>query len=154
MLQKIIGKIWRTSPQLFRIYFVRLTQQTFTVSVGAVVTNDEGKVLLLDHVLRPASGWGIPGGFINAGEQPADAVRREICEEIGLEIKHIELLRVRTINRHIEILFRANAGGEGKIKSLEIKQVGWFAVDEMPEEMNEAQKKIIKKVLAGQNLSD
>jgi ADP-ribose pyrophosphatase YjhB (NUDIX family) len=150
MLQKIIGKIWKISPQIFRAYFVRLTQKTFTVSVGAIVTNDEGKVLLLDHVLRPGSGWGVPGGFINHNEQPAEAAKREICEEIGLEIDNLELLRIRTINRHVEILFRARAYGAGKIKSLEIKEIGWFAIDEMPEEMNRAQKKLIEEVLAGQ----
>lgn len=151
MLQKIIGKIWKISPQIFRAYFVRITQKTFTVSVGAIVTNDEGKVLLLDHVLRPGSGWGVPGGFINHNEQPAEAARREICEEIGLEIENLELICIRTINRHIEILFRARASEAGKIKSLEIKQIGWFAIDEMPEEMNEAQKKIIKQFFAVQD---
>lgn len=154
MLQKVIGKIWKLSPQLFRAYFVRLTQNTFTVSVGAVVTNAEGKVLLLDHVLRPGSGWGVPGGFINRGEQPVEAVKREICEEIGLEIENIETIRIRTINRHLEILFRASAAGEGKIKSLEIKQIGWFAPEEMPEEMSEAQKKVIRQVLAGQKAAN
>jgi ADP-ribose pyrophosphatase YjhB (NUDIX family) len=151
MLQKIIGKIWRVSPQIFRAYFVRFTQDTFTVSVGAIVTNDEGKVLLLDHVLRPASGWGVPGGFINYSEQPDEAVKREIVEEIGLEIKNLELVRIRTIKRHIEILFRASASGEGQIKSMEIKQIGWFAPDKMPQEMSEAQKKLIRQVLDGQN---
>ena len=151
MLQKIIGKIWRVSPQIFRAYFVRFTQDTFTVSVGAIVTNDEGKVLLLDHVLRPASGWGVPGGFINYSEQPDEAVKREIVEEIGLEIKNLELVRIRTIKRHIEILFRARASGEGRIKSMEIKQIGWFAPDKMPQEMSEAQKKLIRQVLDGQN---
>jgi 8-oxo-dGTP diphosphatase len=151
MLQKIIGKIWRISPQIFRAYFVRFTQNTFTVSVGAIVTNDEGKVLLLDHVLRPGSGWGVPGGFINHGEQPAEAVKREICEEIGLEIESIELVRVRTIKRHVEILFRAKAHGEGKIKSLEIKEVRWVSPDEMPEEMSKAQQQLIKQVLDSEN---
>src|SRR6478672_5036111 len=106
MLQKFIGKIWRAAPPFVRTYVVRATQKTFTVSVGAIVTNAEGKVLLLDHVLRPASGWGIPGGFINTGEQPAEALKRELAEEIGLEIKEVELLRVRTFHRHVEILFR------------------------------------------------
>jgi 8-oxo-dGTP diphosphatase len=151
MLQKIIGKIWRKSPQVLRASFVRLTQNTFTVSVGAIVTNDEGKVLLLDHVLRPGSGWGVPGGFVNTGEQPAGAVKREICEEIGLEIENVEMLRVQTINRHLEILFRARARGEGKIKSLEIKQIGWFAPEEMPEEMSRTQKQLIRQVLARQD---
>lgn len=144
MLKKIIGKIWRLSPAAIRTRFVRLTQQTFTVSVGAIVTNEDGKVLLLDHVLRPASGWGIPGGFINKDEQPAKAVKREICEEIGLEIENIEILRAHTYRRHVEILFRAEAGGEGKVQSLEIRQLKWFDVNELPEEMNRAQKQMIR----------
>lgn len=147
MLKKIIGKIWRKSPRFARAFAVRLSQETFTVSVGAIVTNDEGKVLLLDHVLRPASGWGIPGGFINKGEQPAEAVKREICEEIGLEIEDIKLLKAHTFKRHVEVLFRAKARGEGKVKSLEIREVKWFAIDEMPEEMSRGQKQIIRQVL-------
>jgi ADP-ribose pyrophosphatase YjhB (NUDIX family) len=150
MLKRIIGKIWRTAPSSMRALAVRLTQKTFTVSVGAIVVNDAGKVLLLDHVFRPGSGWGVPGGFINRGEQPEEAVRREICEEIGLEIDGVELFRVRTIDRHVEILYRAKArpgGGEGTAKSLEIKAVGWFAADELPEEMSRSQKHFIKQIL-------
>lgn len=129
--------------------FVRLTQQTFTVSVGAIVTNSEGKVLLLDHVLRPASGWGIPGGFINKNEQPAEAVKREICEEIGLEIENIKMVKAHTYRRHVEILFRAEADGEGKVQSLEIKQLKWFPLDEMPPEMNKGQKQLIHQFAGG-----
>ena len=100
MLQKLFGKIWRISPRLFRVYLVRLTQPTFTVSVGAVVTNEEEKVLLLDHVFRPSpSGWGIPGGFVNENEQPEEALRRELCEEIGLQIESLEMVSVRTARR-------------------------------------------------------
>ena len=154
MFKKIIEKIWKISPSLFRIYFVRLTQKTFTVSVGAFVVNDEGKVLLLDHLLRPGSGWGIPGGFINENEQPEQAVRREICEEIGLEIEAVELVQVRTTNRHVEILVRARARGEVKPKNYEIKEARWFALDEMPEEMNRFQKRMIRHVLAGERAPD
>lgn len=142
-----MGKIWRKSPPFVRRLAVRLTQTSFTVSVGAIVTNDEGKVLLLDHVLRPASGWGIPGGFINEDEQPVDAVKREICEEIGLQIENVELIRAHTVRHHIEILFRARARGKGTVKSREIREVKWFALDEMPEEMSRGQKRVIRQVL-------
>lgn len=133
---------------MLRTSVVRLTQKNFTVSVGAVVVNDEEKILLLDHVLRPGSGWGIPGGFIKENEQPEQAVKREICEEIGLEIEAIELIRVRTTNRHVEILVHARGRGEGKPKNFEIMQVGWFAFDEMPPEMHHSQKQLIQEVLA------
>ncbi|CAN5654383.1 NUDIX domain-containing protein [soil metagenome] len=147
MLKKIIGTIWRKMPSYLRKKVIRTTQHTFTVSAAAIITNEDGKVLLLDHVLRTASGWGFPGGFLEMGEQAENALKREIREETGLELKDVKLIRVRTINRHIEILFRAKATGKAEVKSSEIKDVVWFNVDEIPENMSQTQKSIIRKLL-------
>jgi len=147
MLKKSIGFIWRKMPYFLRLRIIRVTQEKFTVSVAAIITNDRNEILLLNHVLRPFSGWGIPGGFIEAGEQPETAVRREIREETGLELTTLEMMRVRTIKRHVEILFRAAATGKGEVKSREINALGWFEIDEMPERMSCVQKSLIKEVL-------
>jgi len=132
---------------LCQIKIVRVTQTKFTASAAVIIENEKGEILLLDHVLRPDSGWGIPGGFLGFGEQPAEAVRRELIEEIGLELKMVEMVRVRVVNRHIEILFRAKANGVASVKSREINAFGWFKVDEMPEKMNQTQKSIIENLL-------
>ena len=150
MWKKILGKVWRKTPHLIRVRLVRATQAKFTVSVGVVVTDNEGKVLLLDHVLRPGSGWGVPGGFIETGEQPEAAVRRELCEEIGLEIENIRLFRIRTMQRHVEILFRARAAEKGKVQSFEINKIGWFEIGKMPPEMHRAQKQVIEEILSAE----
>jgi len=67
--------------------------------VGAVgvVFNDEGEVLLVEHVFRPNYNWGLPGGWVERGENPADTVRREFEEELGatLEIKQLLLCDVQ-----------------------------------------------------------
>ncbi len=147
MIKKIVGSIWRKLSPLARLKIVRVTQTKFTASVAVIIENEKGEILLLDHVLRPDSGWGIPGGFLGFGEQPAEAVRRELIEEIGLELKMVEMVRVRVVNRHIEILFRAKANGVASVKSREINAFGWFKVDEMPEKMNQTQKSIIEKFL-------
>lgn len=138
-------------PRFLRQKIVRITQDEFTVSTAVIITNKKGEVLLLDHVLRPASGWGIPGGFIEHGEQPSEAIKREICEEINLELKNLEMFQVRTVNRHVEILFRAEADGEASVKSLEINALRWFKVDELPLEMNRNQKSLIEKLLKQSN---
>ncbi len=147
MLKKIVGTIWRKLPPSVRMKIVRVTQVQFTVSVAAVIENERGEVLLLDHVLRPGSGWGFPGGFLDRAEQPAEALRRELREEVGLELKELEMFRVRTIERHIEIFFRAKSNGIAAVKSREIKAVGWFKVGEMPEKMSRTQKIIIEDLL-------
>ena len=149
---KFIGKIWKKLPPVWRQRVVRATQETFTVSVGALVVDGEQKVLLLDHHLRPASGWGIPGGFIERGEQPLDAVRRELREETGLEIEGVRLLTTRTVRRHVEILFCARPAprSSARVACREIKAFGWFAADELPAGLSRVQRALIGRVLRGE----
>src|SRR5438552_2393758 len=105
MLIETLGKIWKVLPRNSRRWLTRRLQPHFTVSAAGVITNDRGEVLLLNHVLRPVSGWGLPGGFLNAGEQPEAAFAREIREETGLELSDVKLAHSRTMQRHIEIIF-------------------------------------------------
>ena len=136
-------------PWIVRAKIIRITQAKFTVSAAAVITNNRGEVLLLNHVIRPRSGWGLPGGFIEHGEQPDEGIRREIREETGIEMNSLRMFRVRTFGSHIELLFAAEAAGTPEIKSREIKELGWFGVGALPEKMNAAQKALIEKVLEG-----
>lgn len=147
MLRKLIGTIWTKTPYFLRLRMIRATQTKFTVSVAAVIFNEKGEILLLNHILRPFSSWGIPGGFVEAGEQPETAIRREICEETGLELEDIEMLRVRTIKRHVEILFQARGIGLASVKSREITAAEWFAPEALPEDLSRVQKLLIAQVL-------
>lgn len=145
-----VGGLWKRLPYRLRLRIIRVTQKKFTASVGVIITNRDGKVLLLEHLLRPGSGWGIPGGFIEHGEQPEAAARREIREETGIALENLRMLRLRTINRHIEFLFRAESNETPQVRSREIISLDWFAVDEIPAEMNEAQRMMVEKVLKGE----
>lgn len=150
MIANWTGVVWKKLPWVVRSKIIRITQAKFTVSAAAVITNGQGEVLLLNHVIRPKSGWGLPGGFIEHGEQPDEGIRREIREETGIEMNGLRMFRVRTLGSHIEVLFTAGAAGTPEVKSREIKELGWFGSSRMPEKMNAAQKAIIEKVLNGQ----
>jgi len=54
------------------------------VSCAALVTNDEGKILLVKSPLR---GWEYPGGLIEPGETFQECLKREVREEAGVEIQ-------------------------------------------------------------------
>jgi len=146
MLTKQIGFAWKILPGWLRLTIIRTTQQKFTVSAAAIVTNADGKVLLLNHLLRPFSGWGLPGGFLTAFEQPDTAIKRELLEETGIKLDDVEMFRVRTIGRHVEILFRATTTGNPAVQSREILELGWFDIDALPEDLPLSQKNVISKV--------
>ena len=131
---------------------VWLTQPRFAVTAGVVACDERGRVLLLRHVLRKGSGWGIPGGFLARGEQPVEAVRRELREETGLELVSVELAFVRTLRhvRQVEIIFRGSMRSsaiEGLKKSFEIDRAEWFAPEELPEGLSGDQRRIIRRAL-------
>ncbi len=134
-------------PYSLRRKIVRISQPKFTVSAAAVVTDGRGKVLLLDHKIRPSSGWGLPGGFLEHGEHPDEGIRREIREETGIGLEGLCLVRARTVDTHIELLFKARASGVPEVKSSEIRGLDWFGRDRLPEQMLPAQKAFVREVL-------
>jgi 8-oxo-dGTP diphosphatase len=152
MLKSLLARVWRGSPRFVRRAGVWLTQPRFTVTAGAVVSDEGGRVLLLRHVLRRGSGWGVPGGFLTAGEQPAEAIRRELREETGLELDTVELAFVRVLEhvRQVEIIFRCRmraAALEELEKGFEIDRAEWFARDALPSGLSADQRRLIERVL-------
>lgn len=149
MLTKFFGAIWRNLPGVVRRRMVRLGQRRFTVTAGALVFDDEGRILLLEHVFRPDSRWGIPGGFLNKGEQPDVALRRELKEEVNLDVTDVEFLFARTLPRprQVEIYFLCKPEGVPAPSSFEITKAEWFTTDNLPPDLSQDQRKIIKRVL-------
>lgn len=111
--------------------------------------DDQDRILLLKHVFRAGSGWGIPGGFIKAGEQPEEAVRRELLEEVGLELGTTEVAFVRTLKRmqQVEVLFLCSPLGKAEPRSVEIESAEWFSLDELPEQLSQDQRDLIQRTL-------
>lgn len=143
-------KIWRIIPAGTRLRLVRMWQNDFTVSAAGIITNEKREVLLLNHVLRPYSGWGLPGGFIDHGESPESAIRRELLEETGIGLADLKLFRVRIVGKHVEILFTAEAAGEPTVRSREIIELGWFSIDRLPNGLGLSQAITIREVLTNE----
>jgi 8-oxo-dGTP diphosphatase len=98
--------------------------QRTRVAAYALCHDEQRRVLLCRVVERIAPGglWTLPGGGLEFGESPADAVLRELAEETGLRGEIIELLDVgdrlfegrRRVRMHaIQIVYRVRiVGGE------------------------------------------
>jgi mutator protein MutT len=129
---------------------MRATNARFTVTAGAIVFNESGQVLLLKHRFRAGSGWGLPGGFLEAGEQPLDALRRELREEIGMEIKDAEVFAARSFRkpRQVEVLFRCRPDGAPQTRNIEVERAEWFSLNSLPEGLPKDQKLFVERAAA------
>jgi NAD+ diphosphatase len=83
------------------------------------------------------------------GEQPEDALRRELREEVGLEVENLKVFTTRafTIPMQVEIVFCCQAIGDPDQLNYEIQRAAWFSPDELPEELPKDQARLIKLAL-------
>lgn len=109
------------------------------VAACALVERD-ARVLLVRRAREPEQGkWDIPGGFMNEGELPEDAVRRELDEETGLAIDVGELFGVWTdwygdapdAAYTVVLVWRATAEGEPEPAD-DVSEARWFGRDDLP----------------------
>lgn len=64
------------------------------LAVAALIKNKDGKFLFVKtHKLKDI--YTIPGGGIKPGESPEEALKREVKEEVGLEIKKAKLFKIQ-----------------------------------------------------------
>lgn len=66
--------------------------------VCALIRDARNRVLLERHVYPERFFWDLPGGKVEIGESPMDAIQREIHEELGIDVIAVKLLDVRHHN--------------------------------------------------------
>ena len=96
--------------------------------VSAIVENDAGRVLLVRQRYTP--GWHWPGGGVGRGEPPAEAIVRELREEVGLASASIPVLlgiytRAVGITTNVVALYRVPAARIAFRPNLEIAEILW-----------------------------
>lgn len=100
----------------------------------------EGTYLILKRNEEPFAGeWDLPGGFVEMGESPAEAVVREVAEETGLTVAPAEIVGAFTseygdTGRHtIDIAYLCRLeGGTFELDRVEKSDAAWMCLDEMP----------------------
>lgn len=111
----------------------RIIQRKYTIGVVGVVFNTDGKVLLVEHVLHPKHPWGLPGGWLEAGEDPAETIARELQEELALIVDCGPILLTEMTNRnHLDIAFMCYANGEIGALSNELLAYQWILPQTLP----------------------
>ena len=108
-----------------------------SVSVAAVVTDDAGRVLVIQR--RDSGAWQIPGGVLELDESILTGVRREVEEETGLLVEPDRLTGVyKNLRRGVvALVFRARVIGGQARPTDESAAVEWWAPDRITTEMAE-----------------
>ena len=133
-MKKLMLRVWRLMPfwmQRMASFFIR---PHYEVSVGAVVLNERGQLLLCHHTYRREFPWGMPGGDINPGEDPADAVRRELWEETGFRAAEVDLLLVENWKeyRQVALTYLCKGVSGDFVPNDEVSHVQYFDIAALP----------------------
>ena len=134
--------LYRRLPVWARRRVVRTIAPGYTVGAMCFIERDDGALLLVRLSYRMR--WGVPGGLLKRGEEPADAARREVREEVGVAIELMgePAVVVDAEGRRVDLVYRARlAPGQDAAAAVpgspEIVDARWFPAASLPELQHE-----------------
>lgn len=137
----LLARIWDSAPPWLRAAALRVYPlRRFRVGALALVVRPAGEVLLLHHRFRVGGAWGLPGGWLEAHEDPQGAIVRELAEELGLRVERSEVallhIESRASRNHLEVFFRVPVADSFAVPpNFEFTDWRWFRACELPADM-------------------
>ena len=142
-LEERFGKMRPVCPECGWIHFVDPK-----VAAAVLVTRNES-VLLVRRVNEPFRGlWTLPAGFVNGGEDPAEAAQRECLEETGLSVRVTRVYDIVSGREHprgadFVIVYNAEVLSGKLMASDDADLVEWFDRGNLPPLAFLATKKVL-----------
>ena len=121
----------------FLIELEYMEDKKVEIVVGAFIQN-KGEEIALFKSKKWGNVWVPPGGHVDYGEKIEDAVRREVKEETGVDIKDIKLIRIAEIieppsfDRKAHLIsfhFLCSTDDEFKLDNDEVSDYKWFSIE-------------------------
>ena len=126
------GKVRPVCPQCGWIHFLD------PKVAAAVLVEQDGRVLLVRRVNEPFRGfWTLPAGFVNGGEDPAEAAARECLEETGLSVRVTRVFDIVSGREHprgadFVIVYHAEVVGGELSPNDDADAAEWFPLKDLP----------------------
>lgn len=137
-MKKAAFEAFRRLPDPLRRATVHAVAPSYTVGAVAVLRRPDGRVVFVDQ--RHSGGWALPGGLLRRGEPAAEALVREVCEEIGLDLQStplpVPLAAVSARVRRLDVVFVIDVPDTVVVRAAdaaEVRGVEWFSLDALPE---------------------
>ncbi len=137
------GAVRPICPQCGWIYF------SDPKVAAAVLVEWDGRVLLVRRANEPFRGlWTLPAGFVNGGEDPAEAAARECLEETGLTVSIIRVVDVIAGQEHERgadfiIVYLAEVTGGELSPADDADAAEWFPRNALPPLAFKATQKVL-----------
>ena len=134
--RRVLLRIWRDVPfpGWMRQLFLRILNPSFMVGAMALIQDDLGRILVLEHTYRREVPWGLPGGWLKHAESPEAGLAREVFEETGLDVRVDSLLAADFWgSSQLDLLFRCTVQSGTYQSSDETGLHRWVLPSQLPE---------------------
>jgi 8-oxo-dGTP diphosphatase len=122
------------------------------IVVTAALIKQGDKVLITQRLKSGHQGlkWEFPGGKVEEGEHPEECLKRELMEELGIEVRVNEIFKVvshKYADRHILLLCYECTLLKGELSALECNDFRWVSAQELDKyDFAGADKVIVEKL--------
>lgn len=113
-----------------------MTHKCVKTTVGAICRQEDKILLALRNHDPFYNHWCLPGGHIDFGEKPEQAMKREVAEETGLQVisyqffnYYNEFYSERDWHA-VALIFSAQVSGKLRRQLAEVQQLAWFSLAE------------------------
>jgi 8-oxo-dGTP pyrophosphatase MutT (NUDIX family) len=136
LVRPVLLRLWRDVPfpGWLRTLFLRILNPSFMVGAMALIQDDQGRVLVLEHTYRRNLPWGLPGGWLKHAESPEAGLVREVWEETGLRVRVDRLLAADFWGgSQLDLMYRCTVESGTYTSSDETGLHRWVAPADLPE---------------------
>ena len=119
-----------------------------------IILNEQHEVLLVKNALHPQK-WTLPGGGVNKDESPESAARREIFEELKIELIDEQVREHVTYVDQPRISYKAivyvttiakNSYHDDRRQKREIAETAWWPLGDLPNELSEVARRALNEL--------
>ena len=133
--RRLLLRIWRDVPfpGWLRYVFLRVLNPSFMVGAMALIQDESGRLLLIEHTYRRELPWGLPGGWLKRAESPEAGLAREVYEETGFNVRVDALLAADFwTSGQFDLLYRCTVLSGTYRSSDETASYRWVLPGEVP----------------------
>jgi 8-oxo-dGTP diphosphatase len=134
MMKKILLQIWRILPSRLQNILSRIIRPLFQVFAAAVIFDEHKNIFLVKSTYQRFHPWGLPGGSLEYGEHPEEAVIREVWEETGLNVCVEKLLLINSwLPDRVGLYYLCRITDGTLHPTEEVSEFAYFSLDDLPD---------------------